>query len=152
MWKTPAAFLLPLAVLHAQNIQHIHPPGIAKSPAYTHVVKARPGTVVWISGQVAQNEKGEVVGKGDLKAQLNQVWSNLNLALKAAGATFQDVVKINSYVVNYQPSMRNDLREARARFMGPGEPPASTLVGVQSLASEDYLVEIEVTAVLRSGK
>jgi enamine deaminase RidA (YjgF/YER057c/UK114 family) len=148
MFKTFSLLLLTLVYMNAQNIQHIHPSGVAKSPAYTHVVKAKAGTVVWISGQVAQNEKGEVVGKGDLKAQLNQVWTNLNLALTAAGASFRDVVKLNTYVVNYKPSMRDDLREARSRFMGPGEPPASTLVGVQSLASDDFLVEIEATAVI----
>jgi enamine deaminase RidA (YjgF/YER057c/UK114 family) len=135
--------------LQAQDIRHISPDGIAKSPAYTHVVTARPGTVIWISGQVAQNAKGEIVGKGDLKAQLNQVWENLRLALAAAGASFQNVVKINTYVVNYKPSMRADIREARARFMGNIEPPASTLAGVQALASEDFLVEIEAVAVIK---
>jgi enamine deaminase RidA (YjgF/YER057c/UK114 family) len=59
------------------------------------------------------------------------------------------VVKITTYVVNYKPSMRDDLRAARLQFMGSADPPAATLVGVQSLASEDWLVEIEVTAVIR---
>jgi enamine deaminase RidA (YjgF/YER057c/UK114 family) len=134
-------------VLLAQDIQHINPPTLPTSPAYSHVVKARPGTVIWVAGQVAQNAKGEVVGKGDLKAQLNQVWENLKAALDASGATFKDVVKITTYVVNYTPAMREDVRAARLRFMGAGEPPAATLVGVQSLATEDWLVEIEVMAV-----
>ena len=64
-------------------------------------------------------------------------------------SNFKDVVKINTYVVNYQPSMRDDLREARLRFMGTAEPPAATLVGVQSLATADWLVEIEAVAVIR---
>lgn len=98
---------------------------------------------------LAQNSKGEVVGKGDLKTQLNQAWENVRLAPAVSGATFQDVVKVATYVVNYKPSMRDDLRAARLRFMGAGEPPAATLVGVQSLASEEWLVEIEVTAVIR---
>ena len=138
-----------LTGLLAQDIRHINPAGINTSPAYTQVVAAKPGTIIWISGQVAQNSKGEVVGKGDLKAQLNQVWENLKLALAGSGATFQDVVKVTTYVVNYKPSLRSDIREARLRFMGSGEPPAATLVGVQSLASEEWLVEIEVTAVIR---
>jgi enamine deaminase RidA (YjgF/YER057c/UK114 family) len=141
--------LLILAGLVAQDIKHINPEGLATSPAYTQVVTAKPGTVVWLSGQVAQNAKGEAVGKGDLKAQLNQVWENVKTALAGSGATFRDVVKITQYVVNYKPSMRADLREARLRFMGSGDPPAATLVGVQSLATEDWLVEIEVTAVIR---
>src|SRR6185369_17349224 len=118
MFKMTGVMLVAIAALHSQEIQHISPAGIAKSPAYTHVVTAKPGTVIWIAGQVAQNEKGEVVGKGDLKAQLNQVWSNVNRALTAAGATFRDVVKVNTYIVNYKSTMRGDVREARARFMG----------------------------------
>ena len=58
------------------------------------------------------------------------------------------MVKITTYVVNYDPSMRDELRAARLRFMGSAEPPAATLVGVQSLATKDWLVEIEVTAVI----
>lgn len=58
-------------------------------------------------------------------------------------------MKVTSYVVNYKPSLRDAIVEARRRFMGADDLPASTLVGVQSLASEDYLVEVEVTAVIR---
>jgi len=73
----------------------------------------------------------------------------MRAALAAAGASFKDVVKITTYVVNYKPSMRDELRAARLRAMGAVESPAATLVGVQSLASEDWLVEIEATAVIR---
>jgi enamine deaminase RidA (YjgF/YER057c/UK114 family) len=150
MSKAWLLFLCPFTVLFAQgqSIQRINPAGLSHSPAYTQVVTAKPGTVIWISGQVAQNAKGEVVGKGDLKTQLNQAWENVGIALAGSGATFGDVVKVTTYVVNYKPSMRDDLRAARSRFMGAGEPPAMTLVGVQSLASEDWLVEIDVTAVI----
>ncbi len=149
MLKTSLAFLCSLVCLQGQEIRHINPEGISKSPAYTHVVTAKPGTVIWISGQVAQDSSGQLVGKGNLKAQLNQVWANLQTALTASGATFKDVVKVNTYVVNYAPSMRSELREVRLRFMGPGEPPASTMVGVQALASAEFLVEIEAVAVIR---
>ncbi len=149
MRKAFLVFFCPVSLLLAQNIQHIDPPGLNKSPAYTQAVAARPGTIIWLSGQVAVNAKGEVVGKGDLKAQLNQAWENVRLALAGSGATFQDVVKVTTYVVNYKPSMRDDIRAARLRFMGDAKPPAATLVGVQSLASEEWLVEIEVTAVVR---
>jgi enamine deaminase RidA (YjgF/YER057c/UK114 family) len=149
LFRCSMLFLCSSGVSFAQDIQHINPPGLVTSPAYSQAVKAKPGTVIWVAGQVAQNAKGELVGKGDLKAQVNQVWENLKVALEASGATFKDVVKITTYVVNYKPSMRDDLRAARLRFMGSTEPPASTLVGVQSLASEDWLVEIEVTAVIK---
>jgi enamine deaminase RidA (YjgF/YER057c/UK114 family) len=148
MRKAFLLFLSPVSLVLAQDIQHIDPPGFNKSPAYTQVVTAKPGTIVWVSGQNAQNAKGELVGKGDLKAQVNQAWENVRLALAGSGATFHDVVKITTYVVNYKPSMRDDLRAARLKFMGDAKPPAATLVGVQSLASEDWLVEIEVTAVI----
>jgi len=135
-------------LLFAQSIQRINPPGLTTSPAYSQAVKATPGTVIWVSGQTAHNAKGELVGRGDLKAQVNQAWENVKVALEASGATFKDVVKITTYVVNYEPSMREDLRAARLRFMGSAPPPAATLVGVQSLADKDWLVEIEVTAVI----
>ena len=149
MRKALLLFFCPASFLLAQNIQHIDPPGLNKSPAYTQAVAAKPGTFIWLSGQVAVNSKGELVGKGDLKAQVNQAWENVRLALAGSGATFQDVVKVTTYVVNYKPSMRDDLRAARLKFMGDAKPPAATLVGVQSLASDDWLVEIEVTAVIR---
>lgn len=150
MFKAPVVLYCLLTALPAQDIHHINPPQLSKSPAYSHAVTAKPGTIVWISGQIAANSKGEVVGKGDLKAQLDQAWANLKAALAASGATFADVVKLNTYIVDYKPSMREDVRAARLRFMGPGEPPAATLVGVQSLATDDWLVEIEATAVIRS--
>jgi enamine deaminase RidA (YjgF/YER057c/UK114 family) len=149
MRKALLLFFCPASFLLAQNIQHIDPPGLNKSPAYTQAVAAKPGTIIWLSGQVAVNSKGELVGKGDLKAQVTQAWENVRLALAGSGATFQDVVKVTTYVVNYKPSMRDDLRAARLKFMGDAKPPAATLVGVQSLASDDWLVEIEVTAVIR---
>jgi enamine deaminase RidA (YjgF/YER057c/UK114 family) len=149
MLKALLLLFCPVSLLLAQNIQHINPPGLSNSPAYTQVVAAKPGTILWVSGQTAQNAKGELVGKGDLKAQVNQAWENVRLALAGSGATFQDVVKVTTYVVNYKPSMRDDLRAARLKFMGDAKPPAATLVGVQSLASDEWLVEIEVTAVIR---
>ena len=149
MLRIASVYILSSFCLHGQDIRRINPDGLSKSPAYTQVVTAKPATVVWVAGQVAQNAKGEVVAKGDLKAQADQAWANVKTALAAAGATFRDVVKITQYVANYKPSMRDDLRAARLRAMGNVEPPAATLVGVQSLATEDWLIEIEVTAVVR---
>src|ERR1700745_1753889 len=135
MFRASLVCLCSFTGLLAQDVRHINPQGVNTTPAYTQVVKATPGTIIWISGQVAQDSKGGVVGKGDLKAQLNQAWENVRLALAGSGATFQDVVKVTTYVVNYKPSMGHDFREARQQFMGTHEPPAATLVGVQSLAS-----------------
>jgi len=151
-----SVLLLPAVVLllalssrvHAQEVPHANPPASASPPAYRQVVTAKPGTIVFVAGQVAQNDKGELVGKGNLKAQADQVWENVRRALAAGGATFKDVVKTTTYVVNYQPAMRDELRAARLRAMGPANPPAATLVGVQSLAQDDWLIEVEVTAVI----
>ena len=74
--------------------QFLNPPGLSKPNGYTHVVIIQPGRLVYISGQVALNVAGEVV-KDDLRAQVTQVMENLKTALAAAGASLQDVVKLN---------------------------------------------------------
>ncbi len=78
----------------------VNPEGLSKPPGYTHVVIAQPGKLIYVSGQVALNAAGEVVGKDDLRAQTTQVMENLKTALAAAGATPEDIVKVNYYVVN----------------------------------------------------
>lgn len=128
---------------------HINPPGISTPTSYTHVVVAQPGRTVYIAGQVSLNEKGELVGKGDLRAQTTQVFDNLSTALKAAGASWNDVVKINTYIVNYNAEMLPALREVRGNYFTGPKPPASTLVGVQALARPDFMIEIEAVAVIR---
>jgi enamine deaminase RidA (YjgF/YER057c/UK114 family) len=105
------------------------------------------GNTVYISGQVAANEKGEVIGKGDLRAQVTRVYENLATCLKAAGLSFSDVVKMNTYVVNFKPEDLGVIRDVRKNYLSADHPPASTLVGVQALASPDWLVEIEAIAV-----
>jgi enamine deaminase RidA (YjgF/YER057c/UK114 family) len=125
----------------------INPEGLNKPPGYTHVVVATGARTIYIAGQVSINAKGEVIGKNDLKAQTEQVFENLKTALAAAGCTFSNVVKINTYVVGYNPEMLPVLREVRGKYITGEHPPASTLVGVQALAREDFLIEIEAIAV-----
>ncbi|MDP2241259.1 MAG: RidA family protein [Burkholderiales bacterium] len=128
--------------------QFINPEGLARPGAYTPVVTVRGGKTIWISGQVPHDATGELVGRGDLPAQIEQVYRNLQLALAGAGATFNDVVKINVYVVDYKPEYRDLLNKVRSRYVSKDNPPASTLVGVQALAREGILVEIEAAAVI----
>jgi len=128
--------------------QFINPEGLARPGAYTPVVTARGGKTVWIAGQVPHDAAGQLVGPGDLPAQIEQVYRNLQLALTGAGATFKDVVKLNVYVVNYKPEYRDLLNQVRSRYVSKENPPASTLVGVQSLARAEILVEIEAVAVI----
>ena len=130
------------------ELRHVRPTGMANSPAYTHVVGARGAETLYISGQVAIDESGKTVGVGDLGAQTEQVMQNLQTALLAAGATFDDVVKITTYVVGYTPEKRPIIAAARGKFLPQDKPPASTLVGVTALAAADWLIEIEAVAVI----
>jgi enamine deaminase RidA (YjgF/YER057c/UK114 family) len=144
--KLLLTLLLAAAPLAAQN-EFINPEGLSKPPGYTHVVVARPGKIVYIAGQVANDRTGKVVSS-DFRAQSEQVFANLKTALAAGGATFDDVVKINYYVRNYAPELRTILRETRDKYVNKEHPPASTLVGVAALASDDYLLEVEAVAVV----
>jgi len=138
-------FLLIAFPLMGKAQQFIQPEGLTRPPGYTHVVVA--GNTVYISGQVAMNETGEVVGKGDLRAQVVRAYENLAACLKSAGVTFNEVVKMNTYVVNMKPEDLAVIREVRTNYLNKEHPPASTLVGVQTLASPDWLVEIEAVAI-----
>ena len=120
--------------------QFINPDGLARPAVYTPVVTARGGRTIYISGQVSQDADGALVGKGDLVAQTEQIYRNLEGALAGAGATFNDVVKLNVYVVNFKPEYRDLLQQVRGRYVSKEHPPASTLIGVQALARPDFLV------------
>lgn len=126
-------------------IQRMNPAGLSTPTGYTHVVSARGGRTIYVSGQVALDATGQVVGRGDLPAQTRQVFANLETALRAAGATFDDVVKTNYYMLD--ASQVQVVRDVRARYF-TREFPASTLVEVGRLANPDFLIEIEVVAVV----
>jgi 2-iminobutanoate/2-iminopropanoate deaminase len=114
---------------------------------YSDAVVVTGGKTIYVSGQVALSESGVLVGKGDLHAQTIQVFENLKRVLKQADATFQDVVKVNIYIVNCKPEDVALVRELRKNYLSASQPPASTLVGVTSLVNPDFLIEIEVVAV-----
>lgn len=126
----------------------IHPEGVFATPAYTQVVTAKGGKTVYVSGQVALGESGNLVGRGDLRAQTKQVFVNLERCLAAAGATFEDVIKMTTYVVDYRPEVLETIRAVRSEYLSEENPPASTLVGVQALAFEGLLIEVEAIAVV----
>ena len=125
----------------------INPEGLPRPGTYTPVVVTRGGRTIYVSGQVPVNEKGELVGKGDLAAQAEQVFHNIDTALKGAGAAFTDVVKITTFIVGYKPEHRALMHQVRSRYVSKDNPPASTLLGVQALAIADYLIEVEAIAV-----
>jgi enamine deaminase RidA (YjgF/YER057c/UK114 family) len=128
---------------------YINPDGVSQPGAYTHVVAAEGSRIVFISGQVALDKDGNVVGPGDLGRQAEQVFENLKTCLASVGATFADVTKLTTFIVSYRPSAdRAVLGAVRGKYLPAQNPPASTLVGVQSLATPDILIEVEATAVL----
>jgi enamine deaminase RidA (YjgF/YER057c/UK114 family) len=130
------------------SITFLQPAGLHTPPTYSHVAIARGGTTIHISGQLAHDAQGNLVGAGDLRAQTRQVYQNLGKALAAAGATFDDVVKQTTYVVDYKPEHRMLIGEVRFEFLARERPPASTLIGVAALAQPGFLIEIEVVAVI----
>jgi len=126
-------------------IRRTNPPSLSTPTGYTHVVEVNRGRTVYVAGQVAFDASGVVVGKGDFAAQTRQVMENLKSALAAAGATYENVVKVNTYVTDI--SQLQVLREIRSRYFG-ATPPASTLVQVVALAHPDLVIEVEAIAVL----
>ena len=129
--------------------EYANPKELSKPGTYTHVVSAAGADkLVYIAGQVAYAQDGSIVGKGDMRAQTGQVFRNLSAALKAAGAGWGDVIKLNAYMVDVTDEAIAQYREVRLGFLKPGQFPASTLVGVTRLADKDFLLEVEAIAVL----
>jgi enamine deaminase RidA (YjgF/YER057c/UK114 family) len=126
----------------------VNPPGLKPLGMYSNVACARGGTVVFISGQVAVDSQGNIVGKGDIESQAVQVFENLKLALEAAGGTFQDVLKFTIFIKNLTPEARKAVTGVRSRYISPANPPAATMVGIERLVEDDLLVEIEAVAVV----
>jgi reactive intermediate/imine deaminase len=126
----------------------VNPEGVAPPVgAYSHAVRLEMAdtVLVFVSGQVALDESGNMVGQGDVAAQTEQVFRNLRAILEANGATFADVVKINSYLTDM--SQLQQLRDVRSRYIS-GDFPASTAVGVPALFSPEAMVEVDVVAAL----
>jgi reactive intermediate/imine deaminase len=136
--------VLAMAQMSASPIKRTNPPALSTPTGYSHVVEVTgPGKTIYIAGQIAFDASGKVVGTGDMKAQTEQVFKNLEAALKAAGATFADVVKMNTYVTDI--SQIAVIRDVRSRYFGTTTP-ASTLVQVSGLARPELMIEIEVIA------
>lgn len=129
----------------AAVIERTNPPGLSAPTGYSHVVSTRGGRTIYIAGQVALDAQGRLVGAGDLGAQTRQVFENLGIALKAAGATFANVVKTNYYMRD--ASQVAIVRDIRSKYL-TAEMPASTLIEVPRLARQDFMIEIEVIAVV----
>ncbi len=126
------------------TLKHSNPPALAEPTGYTHVVEVRGGRTLYVSGQIALDQDGRLVGAGDLRAQTEQVLGNLKAALAASQATLDDVVKLTIFLTD--ASQIALFREVRDRYFS-GPLPASSLVQVVRLARPDLLIEIEAIAV-----
>ncbi|WP_328996011.1 RidA family protein [Kribbella sp. NBC_01245] len=127
------------------QLSHPKPDGVAPGNGYSHVVTG-PGRWVAIAGQVALDANGDLVGPGDAEAQARQVFANLDACLKAAGATFTQVVKLGIYVTDL--AVLPAIRKARDEYVDTANPPASTAVQVVALFRPDVLLEIEAFAIV----
>jgi 2-iminobutanoate/2-iminopropanoate deaminase len=114
---------------------------------YSQAVRVETGDAVWIhvSGQIAIDRDGSLVGPGDIRAQTRQVFENLKAILETNGATFADAVKIGTYLTTLDDL--TGMREVRSEYL-TSEPPASTAVQVVALVVPDALIEIDLVAVV----
>lgn len=129
-------------------IQHLNPDDLIKNPAFTNVVVVS-GSVktVYVGGQDAVDASGTIVGKGDIKAQTEQIFKNLQTALAAAGATLEHIVKWNIYVVQGQP-LQPGFEVFQQVWGRRPNPPAITMAYVAGLANPDFLCEMDAIAVV----
>jgi enamine deaminase RidA (YjgF/YER057c/UK114 family) len=145
-----AIFLANPAPLMSQTgrVDYINPDGMRKNPAFTNVVVATgPVKTIYIGALDAADASGTIVGKGDIGAQMDQIFKNLDAALKGAGATIENVVLWRIYIVDGQdpaPAIRVFQRVWGRR----PNPPANTVVYVSKFEPKDFLVMMEVTAVV----
>ena len=134
------------------NIQHINPETLFPSLqfGFTQVVSAQGGRTIRCSGQTAWDKDMKIVGEGDFAAQAKAAYENVRIALASAGAEPRDIVHMRTYIVDYKPEYLEPLGIETAAFFGDHPPPAATLLGVASLAMPEFMIEIEVTAVIDS--
>jgi len=133
----------------AAKVRFSNPNTLAKPPGYSYLVEAMgPGRTIYFAGQLGVDTENKFVGEpGDFHAQCVQAFENMTLALKAAGARWRDVVKINNFLVNIEGNM-SAFREVRDLYLNTQAPPASTTIGVPALSRPGGLFEIEAIAVL----
>lgn len=129
-----------------KKVEYINPDGLSKNPAFSQVVTTQgKGKTIYIGGQDAINAQREIVGKGDIAVQTEQVMKNLQTALSACGATFDNLIKLSIYIVRGQDLYRGF--QASQKYLGNlKNPPAITGFFVEALANPDFLVEVDAIA------
>lgn len=130
-------------------VKYNNPSGLAKPlGAYSHIARARASELLFIAGQLAVNEARELVGKGDFAAQMSQIFDNLGRALETEGLGFANVTKFTTYLVHSQDieAFMTVRKELFARIYPGGQYPPNTLLMVDRLVGEQFLIEIEAIA------
>ena len=135
----------------AKAFRLFNPEGLAKPAAgYSQVAEISEGKIVYIAGQVALDKAGNLVGKDDFRAQVQQVFENLKAAVEAAGGDFNNVVKLNYYCAgSVPPEEIAAVREIRDKYVNTANPPTSTFVFVQRLVRPEWLIEVDAVAVAK---
>jgi reactive intermediate/imine deaminase len=128
------------------TIRFVNPPSLPRPMGYSHIAEVLSGRTVYLSGQVALDQAGNLVGRNDLRAQTQQVFSNLKAALEAVGADFTHVAKLTFFLLDF--SQISIVREIRDQFVNTQNPPASSAVEVRRLFRDDVLIEVEAIAVI----
>ena len=130
--------------------QHIQPDELWPSAQYgfSQVVVSTGTKIIHCAGQTAWDKDMNLVGGNDLEKQMGQSLQNVKTALAAGGATLQDVVRLDIYVVDYSADKIPAVGAALGRFFDPDHLPANTLLGIQALALPEFLVEVTATAVV----
>jgi enamine deaminase RidA (YjgF/YER057c/UK114 family) len=130
------------------QVQYLYPNGLHKNPAFTNVVTVTgPVKTIYIGGQNAVDVSGAVVGKGDFKAQTEQIFKNMQIALASAGARLEHVIKWNLYIVQGQPLQEGFAVYQRVWGDRPN-PPTISAMFVVGLAHPDFLAEMDAVAVV----
>ena len=127
-------------------VRFLNPVTMPRSVGYTQVVEVTGSKMLYLSGQIAINPAGEIVGVGDLQAQTQQIFENLQAGLAAAGATFEHVVKLHLYMLDI--TQIQVVRDVRDGYVNIHFPPASTAVEVRRLFRDELLIEIDAIAAL----
>ena len=140
------------ARIHDEKPFHIFNPETMAKPTvgYSQVAEVGEGKIVYISGQIALDKSGNLVGKDDFRAQVQQVFENLKAAVEASGGDFHNVIKLNYYcAASVDPSQMSVVREVRDKYVNTASPPTSTFVFVQRLVRPEWLMEVDAVAVVK---
>jgi enamine deaminase RidA (YjgF/YER057c/UK114 family) len=130
------------------QVQYLNPDALNKNPAFTNVVVVSgPVKTVYVGGQDAVDASGAIIGKGDLKAQTEQILQNIQAALAAGGAQLEHVIKWNVYVLQGQ-SLNEGLEVFQRIWGNRPNPPAISVMFVAGLAHPDFLAEMDAIAVV----